>query len=255
MVAPMRGLLRRSQFKIAYLLLALVAGGLGALTPLIFAMEKPAGPKRAELRVDALTVKQQMKQIGDYTTKRYRLNTSGDPLVNVLGDQGAIVGQQFDSVVFVGDGTGQPKKVSNDKVAAYVLCGEGSGCTVAGKPTQARGCLLFHEAFELAYQSFVYLKGVDFVVVVLPVDYANGKVSLVFTRASFASLPQKKLATLMGFDTPPLPGAKGACTFSKAEQSVQTFAISALGKINKEVVLTVVSIPGAKSAQMGGKEK
>jgi hypothetical protein len=250
----MRARLRRAQFPIAYLLLGLVAGGLGLLTPLALSLEKPPRAERPSLRVDGLTAKQKMKQIGDYTAKRYHLNGAGDRLVDVIGSQGEVAGQSFKSVLFLKDATSPPEKVVADKVATYVLCGDGEGCVIPGESTEERGCLLFHEAFELAYHSFAHLEEVDFVVVILPVDYDSGKVSLVFKRESFSALSQQKLPKAMGFDDPPLSG-KGACTFSPGEKSAQTVAVTGLSASDGETSLAVIYATNDESAQLGGEEK
>jgi hypothetical protein len=169
------GALQR-RFHLAYFFLAVVLGvGAGALVVLLarggpdhspWSDWKPAGRGLAATQ-----------EIASQVGKRYRL-PSGNQLVGIIAKSPELepeAGRKVPvSAVAISSGLPDERtdeiKVfrANDSIL-YILCGVGGeACSIPGQPTTERMTLLRREGLELALYTFKYVKGVSFVIAIVP---------------------------------------------------------------------------------------
>ena len=160
------------RFGLAYLALAIVAGGAAGAT--IMLLDQPGkGPGTAWSAWEPPGKVEGGKttEIADYVAARYRL-PSGDPLVGIVATAPPSV-QNVDIravVVRPPAGTrGNDEIVYLEHGLMYFLCGVGERCTIAeGEPSQERDRMLRRQALELALYSFKYVDNIDSVIALLP---------------------------------------------------------------------------------------
>ena len=170
----------RRRFAFVYIALALIAGvALGALIVLVSRPDSAPSPVWSAWEPNGSDTAR-VRQIADHVAKAYR-NPEGDQLVVALGGPPTVTaGGETTSPIPIraiavrpDTSTGQAEEddieiIDATKSMQFVLCGLGDGCSIDGKPSQARHSLLRREALELALYTFKYVDGVDSVTVFLP---------------------------------------------------------------------------------------
>jgi hypothetical protein len=182
------------RFALAYVLLALVAGG--AAAGLVLALghgSKPRPVAWSSWQPSSSETAQSVREIADFVAGHYRLTASGKPLVSVVASP--VAPQDIRYVVV----RSQPTLIVDPQhTQMYALCGYGDKCAIAqGRPTHGRFELLRREALELALYTFKYTHGVDAVVVFFPPPAHGPTPSLFFRRVTFRpQLDQPLVETL-----------------------------------------------------------
>ncbi len=161
----------RLRFGLAYLALAVLAGGAAGATILL--LDQPAnGPGAAwsDWKPSGESEEQLSKAIADYVAGRYRL-PSGTQLVGVLASRPKVRGVTVRAVAI------RPPEGTSDDIAIipteqslmYVLCGLGEACAIGeGATSPELQGLLRREALELALYTFKYVDDIDSVIALLP---------------------------------------------------------------------------------------
>jgi hypothetical protein len=159
------------RFALAYFLLAVVVGA-AVGTTIVLVGRSGSDDERAWSRWQPVgDDATRTLQIAEHVSRRYRLASGRQRLVNVVPGPpttNAIVSAI--AVQALGAGLGSASSVFDaSRSRMYLLCGSGSNCALgAGRATLQRGRLLRGEALELALYTFKYVEGVDSVVTFLP---------------------------------------------------------------------------------------
>ena len=199
----------RMRFGLAYLALAVLAGGAAGATILL--LDQPAkGPGTAwsDWKPTQEDREAAAKQIAGYVGGRYRL-PSGSPIASIIATAPPNV-QDVDIravVIRPPEGTrGDDEIVYLDKGMMYFLCGGGQRCTVAeGEPSQERHRLLRREALELALYSFKYVDDVDSVIALLPPNPdAETGTAVFFRKRDFEHEVDAPLSQTLSLRDPPI---------------------------------------------------
>jgi hypothetical protein len=204
----------RSRVRIVYLALALVAGiGVGALL-VQMSRPDPAPPAKWSSWVPTGSDTAQARQIATRVAKRYRLS-NGTQIAAAIVSPAKVTGQDGDipvSTIAVrpDTSTGQKEEGAIDIMSAegnvqFVLCGLGTGCSIAsGTPSDDRHALLRREALELALYTFKYVNGVDSVSVFLPPrpDAQTAATSVFLKRGDLKNELRRPLRASIGPKTP-----------------------------------------------------
>jgi hypothetical protein len=192
----------RRQFRVAYVLLALVLGGaVGALVVGLQQKSKPAPPSWSSWRPTTSDPAAGSRQIADYVAQQYQLPT-GEQLVGVVTNP-----YQSQNVQAIAVRTDKILIVDPKHTQMYALCGLGNSCAIAGgNATHARFELLRREALELALYTFKYLEGVDAAVVFFPPPPHGAQPSIFFRRSDFVRLLERPLVATLPTKTRLVPG-------------------------------------------------
>ncbi len=205
----------RMRFTIIYVGLALAAGiAVGAF---VVQSTRPDPAPQAKWSTWEPTGSDiaQARQIADQVAKRYRLS-DGQQAVAAIVSPPKISSAEGDVPVSTiairpDTSTGKNEESAVDIIPAtnslqYVLCGLGSGCSIAsGKASNARHALLRREALELALYTFKYVDGVDSVSVFLPPrpnDQTAAPTSVFLKKSDLSSQLGKPLTTSIAPKTP-----------------------------------------------------
>lgn len=197
----------RMRFGLAYLALAILAGGAAGATILL--LDRPAkGPGtawsewRPAIEGDAVP-----KAIADYVGSRYRL-PSGSQLVGVLAGPPKVQEVAVRAVAI------RPQEGTSDDIAIipterslmYVLCGLGDACAIAeGEATQERHRLLRRQALEIALYTFKYVDDMDSVIALLPPNpEAESGTALFFEKSDFDHELKVPLSQTLSRPDPPI---------------------------------------------------
>lgn len=166
----------RSRFAIAYLSLAVVAGGAIGSFVVLLANPDPAQPPAWSAFKPDGSATARVNQIVNKIPQSYR-RADGTQLVSVSvsAPQGPVLSQDGQSVVPVGvqviafEEGGDYHTVETGDAVQYTLCGHGQSCTIdTGKPSIDRYLLVQRQALELALYTLKYVDDVGSVTVMLP---------------------------------------------------------------------------------------
>ncbi|MEO5633165.1 hypothetical protein [Gaiella sp.] len=203
-----------SRFTIVYITLALVAGiGVGAFV-VQMGRPDPAPPARWSNWEPTGSETAQARQIANRVAKSYRLE-GGQQLAAAIVSPPRITSGDGDVPVSTiairpDTSTGQNEEgefdvIPTDKSLQFVLCGLGTGCSIAsGAPSEGRQALLRREALELALYTFKYVDGIESVSVFLPPrpDGEAAPTSVFLKRSDVSSMLRKPLYATIAPKTP-----------------------------------------------------
>lgn len=203
----------RMRFGLAYLALAIVAGGAaGATVLLIDHPGKGPGTAWSDWTPTGKADGGMPKEIADYVGARYRL-PSGDPLVGILAGPPKVQDIDVRAVAIRPEqGTGEGIEIiSTEGGLMYVLCGLGEACSISeGEPTQERHRLLRREALELALYSFKYVDDVGKVIALLPPNpQAESGTAIFFQKDDFDHELKVPLSQTLSRRDPPISAELG----------------------------------------------
>lgn len=175
----------RRRFALVYLALAVVVGaGVGAFVVLVGRPEAAPPPRWSDFTPTGSS-DARLKQIADYVSHRYKLESGGDltialvttPQVTSPGEAGSPpVSVPVSTIAIRPDTTrGQAEEDDIDVVRGrdnsimFILCGLGQACSISdGQPSEARHALLRRQALELSLYTFKHVDGIDTATVFLP---------------------------------------------------------------------------------------
>jgi hypothetical protein len=165
----------RHRFGVAYLALAALLGAAVGLF-VVFATDSGNGNRRPwSTWKPSQSGVQGLNEIGKHVGHEYAL-PSGRQLVGILSEPPVVQsGQQSVPVAAIGLRTGLPGETVNDATIlrandawAFVLCGFGQRCTIAGQASVQRYDLLRREALELAAYTFKFNHDIQSVLTYMP---------------------------------------------------------------------------------------
>lgn len=166
----------RYRFGLAYLVLAVLAGG-GVGSAIILLDREPATEVAWSSWKPVGRESSFAAQVSDFVSGRYRHPDTGGPLVGVLASKPQIQTQEtsvpIQAVAIQNDPEGDTDDISimstEEGSLMYTLCGLGERCAIReGVPTVERAQLLRREALELALYSFKYMGDLKSVIVLMP---------------------------------------------------------------------------------------
>jgi hypothetical protein len=206
----------RGRFALAYLLLAVLAGGaLGTTILLVDRPESSSAPWSSWKPFGSRATFDD--QIAEYVGARYLL-PSGNPLVAIVPGRPTVTsgGQEIavTNVVIQDDPNGDEegfRVVEIDRSTMYQLCGSGPQCSIGeGAPTPERLQVLQREALELALYTFKYGDDVDTVIALLPPNLGEEEnaeddtsAALFFEKSALADALAQPLQRTLVSPTPP----------------------------------------------------
>ena len=198
----------RLRFGLAYLALAVCAGGAAGATILL--LDQPGkGPGTAwsDWKPTGDEDEGTPKEIADYVGGRYRL-PSGSPLVGILAGPPKVQSIDVRAVAIrPEEGTSDDIEIiSTEGGLMYVLCGLGEACAISeGEATQERHRLLRRQALELALYTFKYVDDVGKVIALLPPNpEAESGTAIFFQKDDFEHELKVPLSQTLSLRDPPI---------------------------------------------------
>ena len=210
----------RIRFAIAYLVLAVVAGGALGLAIVLMQQPEDKAPPQWSSWVPTGRETSFPDQIADFVAANYR-SSSGNPLVAVIPSPPQVQDVQLQAVAIRDTSPVQAAEPKIEIVPTadslmYTLCGLGQQCSIAeGTPSAERLQVLRREAIELSLYTFKYVDGVGSTIVLLPPNLGDNlesadddqAVALFFRKKDYARELGRPLRSTLPAAAPP-PGAE-----------------------------------------------
>jgi hypothetical protein len=179
----------RFRFALAYLALAAMVGvAVGTTIVLVDRGGAVKGPAWSPWQPSAEEEGERIRQIATYVSRRYRLDEDRQLVAVVPGPPSIQNGDTRISIRGVAVRAPVVRSdedftfVDTQQGLMYLLCGGGTGCSMAGQASQERGRLIRREALELALYTFKYVDGVDSIITFPPPRTGSDATNALFFR-------------------------------------------------------------------------